>query len=52
MSLTVESKVKKGVEVIFSKIKNSNHFFKNKEKDLKIEIENYLKEKNCFNLIF
>ena len=37
---------------LFSKIKNSNHFFKNKEKELSYEIEKYLKEKNCFNLIF
>ena len=44
-------KSQKGVEVIFSKIKNSNHFFKNKEKELSIEIEKYLKEKSVFNLI-
>ena len=31
--------------VIFSKIINSNHFFKNKEKELAIEIKKYLKEK-------
>ena len=40
-------KNQKGVEVIFSKIKNSNHFFKDKEKDLKLEIEKYLKEKTA-----
>ena len=40
-------KSQKGVEVIFSKIKNSNHFFKNKEKELTIEIEKYLKEKTA-----
>ena len=40
-------KSQKGVEVIFSKIKNSNHFFKNKEKELKSEIEKYLKEKTA-----
>ena len=45
-------KSQKGVEVVFSKIKNSNHFFKNKEKDLSTEIEKYLKEKNCTYLIF
>ena len=30
----LDNKIKsqKGVEVLFSKIKNSNHFFKNKEK--------------------
>ena len=40
-------KSQKGVEVIFSKIKNSNHFFKNKEKELITEIEKYLKEKTA-----
>ena len=40
-------KNQKGVEVVFSKIKNSNHFFKNKEKDLSIEIEKYIKEKTA-----
>ena len=40
-------KSQKGVEVIFSKIKNSNHFFKNKEKELKLSIEKYLKEKTA-----
>ena len=38
-------KSQKGVEVVFSKIKNSNHFFKNKEKELVSEIEKYIKEK-------
>ena len=37
-------KSQKGV-AIFSKIKNSNHFFKNKENELASEIEKYLKEK-------
>ena len=32
---------------MFSKIKNSNHFFKDKEKELKLEIEKYLKEKTA-----
>ena len=32
-------KSQKGVEVIFSKIKNANHFFKDKEKELKSEVE-------------
>ena len=32
---------------IFTKIKNSNHFFKDKEKDLTSEIEKYLKEKTA-----
>jgi Predicted hydrolase of the alpha/beta superfamily len=40
-------KSQKGVEVNFSKIKNSNHFFKNKEKELRVEIEKYLKEKTA-----
>ena len=40
-------KSQKGVEVIFSKIKSSNHFFKNKEKELTAEIEKYLKEKTA-----
>ena len=40
-------KSQKGVEVIFSKIKNSNHFFKSKEKELTTEIEKYLKEKTA-----
>ena len=40
-------KSQKGVEVIFSKIRNSNHFFKNKEKELTAEIEKYLKEKTA-----
>ena len=40
-------KNQKGVEVIFSKIKNSNHFFKNKEKELTTEIEKYIKEKTA-----
>ena len=40
-------KSQKGVEVNFSKIKNSNHFFKNKEKELSLEIEKYLKEKTA-----
>ena len=40
-------KNQKGVEVIFSKIKSSNHFFKNKEKELSIEIEKYLKDKTA-----
>ena len=44
-------KSQKGVEVIFSKIKNSNHFFKNKEKELVLEIEKYIKE-NSFDLKF
>jgi alpha/beta superfamily hydrolase len=40
-------KSQKGVEVIFSKIKKTNHFFKDKEKELTTEIERYLKEKTA-----
>ena len=40
-------KSQKGVEVIFSKVKNSNHFFKNKEKELSAEITKYIKEKTA-----
>jgi alpha/beta superfamily hydrolase len=40
-------KSQKGVEVNFSKIKDSNHFFKNREKELSSEIEKYLKEKTA-----
>ena len=40
-------KSQKGVEVIFSKIKGANHFFKDKEKDLRSEIEKYIKEKTA-----
>ena len=42
-------KSQKGVEVIFSKKKTLTIFLKNKEKELSVEIEKYLKE-NCFNL--
>ena len=47
--LELDNRIKsqKGVEVIFSKIKNSNHFFKDKEKELKEEVEKYLKEKTA-----
>tara|TARA_E500000178_G_C16618933_1_gene572456 strand:- start:357 stop:659 length:303 start_codon:yes stop_codon:yes gene_type:complete len=40
-------KSQKGVEVIFSKIKGANHFFKDKEKELRKEIEKYIKEKTA-----
>ena len=33
-------------------IKNSNHFFKNKEKELTLEIEKYLKESGLNYTIF
>ena len=32
-------------DAIISKVKNSNHFFKKKEEDLKKEMERYIKEK-------
>ena len=40
-------KSQKGVEVIFSKIKDANHFLKTKKKELRIEIEKYIKEKTA-----
>ena len=40
-------KSQKGIEVIFSKIKDANHFFKNKEDELTKEIEKYIKEKTA-----
>ena len=38
-------KNQKGVEVIFSKIKGANHFFKSKEENLKQEVNKYIKDK-------
>ena len=38
-------KNQKGIEVIFHEIKNSNHFFKDKEEELKKEINKYIEEK-------
>ena len=38
-------KSQKGIEVIFSEIKNSNHFFKGKEDELKKTIDKYIKDK-------
>ena len=38
-------KNQKGIEVIFTKIKNTNHFFKDKENELVKEMEKYIKEK-------
>ena len=37
-------KSQKGIEVLFSKIKNANHFFKDKENELKEEVKKYIKE--------
>ena len=38
-------KNQKGIEVKFSEIKNSNHFFKNKEEELRKIVNSYIKEK-------
>ena len=38
-------KTQKGIEVIFSEIKGANHFFKEKEEDLKKIIDKYIKDK-------
>ena len=38
-------KAQKGIEVKFDEIKNANHFFKNKETDLKKIITQYIKQK-------
>ena len=43
----VEFLNQKGIEVIFSSIKNANHFFQDKEGLLKLEIEKYIKEKTA-----
>ena len=40
-------KNQKGIEVIFTKIKNSNHFFKNKEDEISKEIKKYIEEKTA-----
>ena len=40
-------KSQKGIEVVFTKINDANHFFKDKENELAIEIENYIKEKTA-----
>jgi alpha/beta superfamily hydrolase len=45
--LVTKIKNQKGIEVIFTKIKNANHFFKNKEQELAKEIEKYIKEKTA-----
>ena len=45
--LDARIKSQKGVEVMFSKIKNANHFFKDKETDLKKVVGAYIKEKTA-----
>ena len=48
-SVELDERIKsqKGVEVIFSKIKGANHFFKNKEVELKEQVTKYIKEKTA-----
>ena len=43
--LKTRLKSQKGIEVNFDEIKGANHFFKNKETDLKKIIEDYIKQK-------
>ena len=43
--LMARLKIQKGIEIKFNEVKNSNHFFKNKESDLKKTINQYIKEK-------
>ena len=38
-------KSQKGIEVNFSEIKGANHFFKEKEEELKKIIDKYIKDK-------
>ena len=45
--LDARIKSQKGVEVAFSKVKNANHFFKNKETDLKSIVKKYIDEKTA-----
>jgi len=40
-------KNQKGIEVIFTKINNANHFFKNKENELEKAIKKYIEEKTA-----
>ena len=40
-------KSQKGIDVVFSKIKNANHFFKSKEEELNKTIDKYIKEKTA-----
>ena len=43
--LSMRLKNQRGIEVKFNEIKDTNHFFKNKELDLKKTINQYIKEK-------
>ena len=47
MKIKLTSLLNLCMKVIFSKIKNANHFFKDKEDDLKKEVEKYIKEKTA-----
>ena len=47
IELDTRIKNQKGVKVMFSEIKDSNHFFKDKEDQLKKEVELYIKEKTA-----
>ena len=40
--------IQKNINVKFESINNSNHFFKNKEKELAKEIDEYIKDKITF----
>ena len=45
MNLKNRLKMQKNIDVKIKAIKNANHFFKNKEKELSISIDRYIKEK-------
>jgi len=45
LDLTNRLKNQKGIEIQYTEIKNANHFFKNKENDLKKVMDQYIKEK-------
>ena len=48
-SLKKRLDTQKNIEVIFDSILNANHFFKNKEKELSVKINSYLKNKITIN---
>ena len=43
--LMARLKIQKGIEIKFNEVKNSNHFYKGKEKELSSIIESYIKDK-------
>ena len=49
MNLKKRLDSQKNIEIIFDSILNSNHFFKNKEKELSTKINSYLKDKITIN---